>query len=213
MAKKKKKTAAEAATTKTNGKTTKGAPAKQAKTQANQANDAPVGAPPAWTFPTVPNGFSPPTTATVRRRSKPTEQMRAEGEDFANELRSGTTYEEDFGKRAPDRMALANAITVATQWDSVFGAVAPIAEYALAMRGAAWDQALNPVKKLKSAYDGAVVDEPSLAKTWKKTAAFFGAQEEPAMRGAQTRAKARRAAKKSAKVAASTNGATAAAKS
>jgi hypothetical protein len=131
--------------------------------------------------------------------------MRKAAVDFAAELRSGTTYAEDFGKRAPDPTALADVIDIATQWDGVYEAVAPVAEYALAMRGAAWDVALKPVKKLQGQYETAVADEPALAKTWRQTAAFFGAREEPAQRAVETKQKAKKAAKKSAKAAASTS--------
>jgi hypothetical protein len=184
------------AKTKTNGAAKEAAP-----TKIPAAVTQPVPAPPAWVFPTAPNGFVPPTADAVRRRSKPTEQMRAEGEDFATELRNGTTYAEDFGKRAPDPIAMAAAVDIATQWDAIYNAAAPVAEYALAMRGAAWDVALKPVKKLQTAYEVAVADEPSLAKTWRQTAAFFGAREEPAQRAVQTKVKAKKAAKKKAKAA------------
>jgi hypothetical protein len=171
-------------------------------TAAKGATAQPVAAPPAWALPTVPNGFQPPGVDTVRRRSKPTEQMRAEGVDFAAELRSGATYAEDFGKRAPDPDGLADLISNATAWDALYNAAAPVAEYAMAMRSAAWDAALKPAKKLQAAYEAAVSDEPSLATTWRQTAAFFDAREEPALRGAETKLKAKRAAKKTAKAAA-----------
>jgi hypothetical protein len=125
----------------------------------------------------------------------------AEGQDFAAELRTGTTYAEDFGKRAPAPAPLADAVDVATQWDAIYSAVAPVAEYALSMRGAAWDAALKPVKKLQSAYESAVADEPGLAQTWRQTAAFFGAREQPAQRAVATKAKAKKAATKKAKAA------------
>jgi hypothetical protein len=173
----------------------KGAP--PAKKPAAKSVPPPVvSGPPAWVFPTVPNGFKAPSVDAVRRRSKPTEDMRTEATDFAAELRNGTTYLEDFTKRAPDPVALAGLLDVAVQWDDVYKAAAPIAEYALAMRGAAWDAALKPVNKLKGLYESAVADEPTLAKTWRQTAAFFGAREEPALRAVETKEKAKKAAKK-----------------
>jgi len=149
----------------------------------------------------VPNGYVAPDVNAVRRRSKPTEQMRAEGADFAAELRSQTTYADDFGKRAPDPDALADLIDIATQWDAIYEAAAPIAEYALTMRGAAWDAALKPAKKLQAAYESAVADEPKLATRWRRTAAFFDAREEPGQRAAETKLKAKKAAKKTANAA------------
>jgi hypothetical protein len=186
--------------TKPNGALKGAAPAKTSAAQSTAGN--PVPAPPDWTFPSVPNGFEAPSAAIVHRRSKPTDAMRAEARDFAAELRSGTTYATDFGKRAPDRIAMADGVEIATQWDAVYEAVAPVAEYALAMRGAAWDSALKPVNKLRTAYEIAVSDEPSIASTWRQTAAFFGAREEPARRAAATKAKAKKAAMRKAKAAA-----------
>lgn len=174
------------------------APTTGAKSAAAQV----ITSPPAWVFPSVPNGFEAPSAAVVRRRTKPTEQMRAAGQDFAAELRAGTTYTEDFGKRAPDPVAMADAVEIATQWDAIYDAVGPVAEYALAMRGAAWDAALKPVKKLQPTYQAAVADEPGLAKKWRQTAAFFGAREEPLLRAVETKQKARKAAAKTAKAAA-----------
>ncbi len=149
----------------------------------------------------MPNGFEPPDLQTIRRRSKPTEEMRDEGADFAAELRSGTTYDEDFGKRAPDPIALADMVDIATQWDSIYDAVAPVAEYALAMRGAAWDAALKPVKKLQTAYAGRGGRRTGHREDLAQTAAFLGAREEPAAERCKTKAKARKAAKKTAKAA------------
>ena len=172
-------------------------PKKAAATK--QASSQPVASPPAWTFPNVPNGFQPPSAAVARSRSKPTEQMRDEAPDFAAELRSGANYADDFGKRAPDPIALADLIEIAAQWDAIYDAVAPVAEYALAMRGAAWNGALKPVKKLQTAYESAVDDEPSLAKTWRQMTAFLGAREQPVLQGVRTRKAKKRAAKKAAK--------------
>jgi hypothetical protein len=193
---------------KSNGSAKAAGPATKATTPskksagANSASPQPVASPPAWTLPTVPNGFVPPSVAAVRSRSKPTEQMRDEAEDFAAELRSGTTYSEDFGKRAPDPIALADLIEIASEWDAIYDAVAPVAEYALAMRGAAWDAALRPVKKLQTAYEGAVTDEPSLTKTWRQMTAFLGAREQPALQAVKTK----KAKKKAAKAQSAANG-------
>jgi hypothetical protein len=197
---------------KSNGSAKVAAPVTKATTPskksagAKSASSQPVAAPPAWTFPTVPNGFVPPSVAVVRSRSKPTEQMRDEAEDFAAELRSGTTYSEDFGKRAPDPIALADLIEIASEWDAIYDAVAPVAEYALAMRGGAWDAALKPVKKLQTAYEAAVTDEPSLTKTWRQMTAFFGARDQPAQQGVKTRKAKKNAAKKAAKAQSAANG-------
>jgi hypothetical protein len=184
------------ASTKTRPATKKTRPAKS-NGAAKPSQSVP--APPAWVFPKVPNGFQPPSVDVVRRRSKPTEQMRDEGDDFATELRSGATYAEDFGKRAPDPIALADLIEIATQWDAIYEAVAPVAEYAVAMRGAAWDAALTPAKKLQTAYEAAVTDEPGLTKTWRQMTAFFGARDQAAQLALKTRRAKKRAAKKAAK--------------
>jgi hypothetical protein len=201
----KKTLASKVASTKTTRATKTKRPAKSnGPAKASQS----VPAPPTWVFPSVPNGFRPPSVDVVRRRSKPTQQMRDEGDDFATELRSGATYADDFGKRAPDPIALADLIEIATQWDAIYEAVAPVAEYAVAMRGAAWDAALKPVKKLQTAYEAAVTDEPGLTKTWRQMTAFFGAREQAVQLGLKTKRANERAARKAAKAqsAAAANG-------
>jgi hypothetical protein len=154
-----------------------------------------VAAPTPLSISALPTGWQSPGPVVMSHYKKPTEEQRQDASDVAAELRSAASYFSDFGEQAPDPTSLASAIDVAQEWDARYAELESQARYALSMRADAWDAALRPMGRLQRRYTVVAKDDAQVVKTYPKTAAFFDARAQVAVRAAASRKKKDKAAK------------------
>jgi hypothetical protein len=137
--------------------------------------------------PDVPKGWKAPTAAQVKGFSKPLAEQIVEAPQAAGEIEGGAKYDDDFGKRAPKASLVVAALRTAAGASALAARASAFEAYARGQSERAWNDAFVLLNKLKTQYDNAVADEPSLADEYPSLDAFFAGRTTAAAKGVATK--------------------------
>lgn len=144
--------------------------------------------PPATGAPATPKGWVP---ATKKRGGpiglRPKTTQIANAVSAAKELASSTTYENDFGTRAPPAAQIAYVVTNAAKWRDLWQGAKAFFAYASEQRAVWENDALTQMDALKPAYEYAASREAGVADKYAATGKFLGATNAIAARAATSR--------------------------
>lgn len=150
-----------------------------------QASGAGVTDPvPTTASPTPPTGYVP---TKLGKGLRPQRAQIAIATKVASELRSSTTYAQQFGSSAPDAAAVADALDHASAWSGTLQNATAWYQYVKQQENLAWKHALGSTEALRVPFEFHLSRDATVGEALPSTAKFFGASKEAAKKGAATR--------------------------
>ena len=145
-----------------------------------------VPAAPASTAPDVPANYKKLDKSQTSSLRKPTAQQASSTGAVATEVGGSTTFEDDFGKKAPK---LGTSFKTAAAWKAESERARLWADYSEDMSHLAHDKALSDHENFKTDYAAGLRHDPSIAVRYPVLTSFTTARSLASRRGAVTRKK------------------------
>jgi hypothetical protein len=127
------------------------------------------------------------TKGNVVRLDKMTDSQTASASAVATEIKTSTSYSDDFGRDAPAATTVATALNAVAAWAREAKHAEAWAVYAKNQSELANHYAMQVMTKLKGEVEHALTNHPELADKYPMTVQFLSARSEMAQRGAATR--------------------------
>lgn len=135
-------------------------------------------------------------SAVVSIRLRPTDGQVRAAAGMAREVANEAQYRDDFGKRAPAPMALAESLQRARALSDECVAAEKWLAYVKAEKEVAWQHALEQSNAMQEHFDVAARADATIERRYPDTTAYFGDRALSAQRAVATRRERSRAAKK-----------------
>jgi hypothetical protein len=139
---------------------------------------------PTKSAPSPPKGYVP---IKIGRGARPQRSQVAIASKAANELRGDASYAEQFGSAAPDRAAVADALTDAAAWSATLQNAAAWYQYVKQQESVAWKHAFGLTDPLRVPFEFRLTRDATIGQELPSVAKFFAASKETAQKAVATK--------------------------